>query len=605
MKKISIIGLLLMAVLLITGCQTKPKVMGLNSVGSLDNLKSIVKSAGNQWYYGPVFAEDTANVGQTRDNTKTSSTNVQVEGIDEGDVVKVDENRIYQIFGNRLVVTSISGQMTTLLNVFLEDEKDRYTYFSELYITEDYLVVLGYSYQYYALDLKGDVVNTDAMMGYFYYGNPATSVWVYDIDTLARVKTYMVPGYLNTSRLIGDDLYLISTSYINFYNEDIDPRPVYEIDGQRLIPTYDQIYYHGDMQAQVFNNITSIELSGNLDLNYDIFLGNFNWGTIYVSHQSIYFASYEYYYDETNGYQETGKLIAFDFANKGVVFGGFVTYKGYVINQFSIDEYDGYIRMVTTEGWGDTVKNRLYVFQKTVVDGNRMLTQVALLDEGIGKPRERVFSVRFYEDEATIVTFEQIDPFYIIDLSDPVNPTIEAELEIPGFSLYQHRWNPNTVLGIGYETFEGRTIGIKLSLYDVTNPETLAEVGTPLVLTNQENSWQFGEALYNHKAILFDIDRNYFGFSIYKTYFDEYKYYNLNEYMIFNVDLTSDNPITIDKVISHKDYYTYQSYDNWYYTPYSVERAVYVGDYLYVISGGAITRHDINNQFELVSVIQF
>lgn len=605
MKKISIIGLLFMAVLLITGCQSKPKVMGLNSVGSLDNLKSIVKSAGNQWYYGPVFAEDTANAGQTRDNTKTSSTNVQVEGIDEGDVVKVDANRIYQIFGNRLVVTSISGQMTTLLNVFLEDEKDRYTYFSELYITEDYLVVLGYSYQYYALDLKGDVVNTDAMMGYFYYGNPATSVWVYDIDTLARVKTYMVPGYLNTSRLIGDDLYLISTSYINFYNEDIDPRPVYEIDGQRLIPTYDQIYYHGDMQAQVFNNITSIELSGNLDLNYDIFLGNFNWGTIYVSHQSIYFASYEYYYDETNGYQETGKLIAFDFANKGVVFGGFVTYKGYVINQFSIDEYDGYIRMVTTEGWGDTVKNRLYVFQKSVVDGNRILTQVGLLDEGIGKPRERVFSVRFHEDEVTIVTFEQIDPFYIIDLSNPLKPTIEAALEIPGFSLYQHRWNPNTVLGIGYETFEGRTIGIKLSLYDVTNPETLAEVGTPLVLTNQENSWQFGEALYNHKAILFDIDRNYFGFSVYKTYFDEYKYYSLNEYMIFKVDLTSANPITIDKVISHKDYYTYQSYDNWYYTPYSVERAVYVGDYLYVISGGAITRHDINNQFELVSVIQF
>ena len=607
MKKMTLIGLMIFSILLITGCQSTPKKMGLNAVGSLEQLKAIVKSAGNQWYYGPVAGVDMENgaEGDLRSNSKTSKTNVQVDGIDEGDIVKVDQNRIYQIFGNRLVVTSIDGTMTTLLNETLEDEKDRYTYFSELYITEDYLVVLGYSYQYFAFDIKGDLITTDAIGLWGYYGNSATAVWVYDLDTLAKVKTFNVPGYLNTTRLIEDKLYIVSTSYINMYNEDIDPRPVYEIDGQKLVPDYNEIYYHGDLQAQVFNNISTIELSGNIDLTYDIFLGNFSWGTIYVSHQSIYFASYEYYYDEENGYQETGKLIAFDFVNDGVVFGGFITYKGYVINQFAIDEYDGYLRMVTTEGWGETVKNRLYVFEKTEVAGIKNLTQVSLLDEGIGKPRERVFSVRFFEDEVTVVTFEQIDPFYIIDLSNPKNPSIAAALEIPGFSLYQHRWNDNTVLGIGYETSENRTIGIKLSLYDVTNPQTLAEIGTPLVLTNQENSWQYGEALYNHKAILFDIENSYFGFSVYKSYFTEYKYYNLNEYMIFKVDLESETSITIDKVISHKDYYTAIENDYWYYTPYSIERAVYVGNYLYVISAGAITKHDIQNGFNQVAVIQF
>jgi uncharacterized secreted protein with C-terminal beta-propeller domain len=607
MKKMTLIGLMIFSILLITGCQSTPKKMGLNAVGSLEQLKAIVKSAGNQWYYGPVAGVDMENgaEGDLRSNSKTSKTNVQVDGIDEGDIVKVDQNRIYQIFGNRLVVTSIDRTMTTLLNETLEDEKDRYTYFSELYITEDYLVVLGYSYQYFAFDIKGDLITTDAIGLWGYYGNSATAVWVYDLDTLAKVKTFNVPGYLNTTRLIEDKLYIVSTSYINMYNEDIDPRPVYEIDGQKLVPDYNEIYYHGDLQAQVFNNISTIELSGNIDLTYDIFLGNFSWGTIYVSHQSIYFASYEYYYDEENGYQETGKLIAFDFVNDGVVFGGFITYKGYVINQFAIDEYDGYLRMVTTEGWGETVKNRLYVFEKTEVAGIKNLTQVSLLDEGIGKPRERVFSVRFFEDEVTVVTFEQIDPFYIIDLSNPKNPSIAAALEIPGFSLYQHRWNGNTVLGIGYETSENRTIGIKLSLYDVTNPQTLAEIGTPLVLTNQENSWQYGEALYNHKAILFDIENSYFGFSVYKSYFTEYKYYNLNEYMIFKVDLESETSITIDKVISHKDYYTAIENDYWYYTPYSIERAVYVGNYLYVISAGAITKHDIQNGFNQVAVIQF
>lgn len=607
MKKMFLVGLMFFAILFITGCQSTPKSMGLNAVGSLEQLKSIVKSAGNQWYYGPVAGVDMENgaEGDVRSEAKTSKTNVQVEGIDEGDIVKVDQNRIYQIFGNRLVVTSIDGAMTTLLNETLEDEKDRYTYFSELYITEDYLVVLGYSYQYFAFDIEGDLIATDAIGLWGYYGTSATAVWVYDIDTLTKVKTFNVPGYLNTTRLIDDQLYLISTCYINMYNEEIDPRPVYEIDGQKLVPEYDEIYYHGDLQAQVFNNITTIELSGNLDLTYDIFLGNFSWGTIYVSHQSIYFASYEYSYDEETGYQETGKLIAFDFVNEGVVFGGFVTYKGYVINQFAIDEYDGYVRMVTTEGWGDTVKNRLYVFEKTEVEGTRTLTQVSLLDEGIGKPRERVFSVRFFETEATVVTFEQVDPFYMIDLSNPLEPTIAAALEIPGFSLYQHRWNEDAVLGIGYETSENRTIGIKLSLYDVTNPETLAELGTPLVLMNSENSWQYGEALYNHKAILFDIENNYFGFSVYKSYFTEYKYYNLNEYMIFKVDLAAEQSITVDKVITHKDYYTAIENDYWYYTPYSIERAVYVGDFLYVISSGAITKHDIQNDFNQVDFIQF
>lgn len=604
MKKITTLGLLLFIILFITGCQNTPKDMGLTSVGSLDQLKALIHSNGNGsgWYNGPV-AEDAVAGGEVRDNTKTSKTNVQVEGVDEGDTVKVDQNRIYQIFGNRLVVTSITGEMTTLLSESLEDQEDRYTYFSELYITDNYLVVLGYSYQYFTLDIEGDI-RTDAVYGFWYFGNPATSVWVYDLQTLNKVKTYMVPGYLNTTRLIGDELYLISTSYI-YMGDDIDPRPVYEMDDQKIIPSYDEIYYHSDMQTQVFNNITTISLTGNLDLNYDIFLGNYSWGTIYVSHQSIYFASYEYHYDEETGYTETGKLISFDFVDEGVVFGGFATYKGYVINQFAIDEYEGTVRLVTTEGWGETTKNRLYVFEKTETEEGNTLTQIGYLDEGIGKPRERVFSVRFFEDEVTIVTFEQVDPFYIIDLSDPTQPEIAAQLEIPGFSTYQHRWNENTVLGIGYETLDGRTIGIKLALYDVTNPETLDELGTPLVMTNTENSWQYGEALYNHKAILFDMDNSYFGFTVYKSYWNEYKYYNLNEYMIFSVDLESDTPITVDKVISHKDYYTAMETDYWYYTPYSVERAVYVGDYLYVISSGAITKHAINNDFELVEVIQF
>ncbi|MCU0104460.1 beta-propeller domain-containing protein [Acholeplasma vituli] len=603
MKKITLLTLLFLVAFVMIGCQSVEKNMGLNAVGSLEDLKSLAKSGNNNVFYGPV-EDAVSGAPESGAQTKTSKTNVQVEGVDEGDTVKVDENRIYQIFGNRLVVTSISGEMTTLLDETLSDEKGRYTYYNEIYITDSYLVVIGFTYQYYSFDIEGREVAYD--MGFYpWYYNGATSVWVYELETLTVQNHYIVPGYQLSTRLIEDKLYLITYNYINLNNEDLDPRPVYEIDGEKVIPSYDEIYYHSDLTAQVFNNITTIDLKETPELTYDIFLGSYSWGTIYVSQQSIYFSNVEYTYDEKEGYQEEGKLIVFNFSDEGVVFGGMGSFEGYVINQFAIDEYDGYVRMVTTQGWGDTVKNRLYVFKKEIVEDKPVLTRVGFLDEGIGKPRERVFSVRFFEDEATIVTFEQIDPFYLIDLSNPTKPTIQAALEIPGFSLYQHRINPTTVLGIGYETVDARTVGIKLSLYNVSNPETLTEMGTPLVLMNSENGWQYGEALYNHKAILFDLERDYFGFSVFRIYFDEYRYYNLNEYMIFSIDLTSDTPVSIEKTITHQAFYQADPNDYYWYTPYSIERAVYVGDYLYVISSGAITKHDINNDFVQVADIQF
>ena len=79
----------------------------------------------------------------------------------------------------------------------------------------------------------------------------------------------------------------------------------------------------------------------------------------------------------------------------------------------------------------------------------------------------------------------------------------------------------------------------------------------------------------------------------------------MRAYMVGNINLTSDTPITIDKVITHQAYYEQDPNEYYWYTPYSIDRAVYVGDYLYVISAGAITKHDITNDFELVSVIQF
>ena len=228
-----------------------------------------------------------------------------------------------------------------------------------------------------------------------------------------------------------------------------------------------------------------------------------------------------------------------------------------------------------------------------------------MLDKGIGKPRERIFSARFNKDQLTVVTFEQTDPLYLIDLSDPYKPAILSELEVPGFSLYQHNWSETIVLGIGYETLDAITIGLKLSMYDISDENNISELGRPLVLYNEARGYTYGEALYNHKAILFDVNRDYFGFSISKLSFRNYQYTTVNEYVIFGANLEKQTPIEIKKVISHDQFYEDTNAMHFYYTPYSIQRAVYVGDYLYAISHGAITKHDILNEFNQVSVLKF
>jgi len=134
-------------------------------------------------------------------------------------------------------------------------------------------------------------------------------------------------------------------------------------------------------------------------------------------------------------------------------------------------QYDDTLRLVTTDGWGDDVINRLYIFQLDFNERDEpVLTLLSLLDEGIGKPRETVRSVRFNEEIVTVVTFELTDPLYIIDLSDPLNPNITSELEITGFATYQHPWKNDTLINIGYETdSNGRINGLKIALFDTSD----------------------------------------------------------------------------------------------------------------------------------------
>ncbi|MFW6111260.1 MAG: beta-propeller domain-containing protein [Thermoproteota archaeon] len=163
---------------------------------------------------------------------------------------------------------------------------------------------------------------------------------------------------------------------------------------------------------------------------------------------------------------------------------------GYVLNQFSMDEYDGYFRIATTKWSEKASKNNIFIL-------NMSLDVVGIL-EGLA-PGERIYSVRFMGERCYLVTFRQIDPFYVIDVSQPTAPEVLGYLKIPGFSGYLHLYDNNHIIGVGMEENQA-----KLSLFDVTDvtkPQEMDKYTLP-------DGWAHTPVLNDHKAFLFEKSKN-------------------------------------------------------------------------------------------------
>lgn len=239
---------------------------------------------------------------------------------------------------------------------------------------------------------------------------------------------------------------------------------------------------------------------------------------------------------------------------------------GRVLNQFSMDEHNSYFRVATTTGnmWGGTSLNHLYILNKNL----EIVGSVEDLAKG-----ERIYSARFIGDRAYIVTFKKVDPLYVIDTSNPNNPKVLGYLKIPGYSDYLHPYDENHVIGIGKEAIEAedslkesRNIdfawyqGIKISLFDVTNVEKPVEKDKYLIGDRGTNS----PALHDHKAILFDKEKEIFVIPIQLHQIDKSKYDSDDEIpdtaygdfvwqgaYVFNINL---NGISYVGRVSHDEY---------------------------------------------------
>lgn len=521
-------------------------------------------------------AANSANSGTSSNKSNYSETTTQVEGVDEADVVKTDGEYIYVLSKRNYKLRIIkAGKEPKQVATIPLDELPSYD--KNVYLSGDRLVIYGTRYtNEKKTETSDDVASYSksiADRNITYNSIRETVSLIYDIsnpENPKKVIECVQDGVCADSRLIGDKLYMISNYSVVNPNIDIEnpetfvPK-VYCGDEGGAVKA-DCIYINPDANSLCYTVICGYDVNdGKLKGTQSILGGTY---TVYCSTENIITVGYSGEETQVSRYAINDGLV--EFKAEGEI-------KGTLLNQFSIDEYNGYFRFVTTEqkwktkedgekvSYTSETSNSLYV-----LDGD--LKEVGSITDLA--PDERVYSVRFMGDTAYFVTFRQVDPLFSADLSDPKNPKIIGKLKIPGFSDYLYPYGNGKLLGIGQDADEntGRTGNVKLSMFDISDPSNVTE-GSKKIL-----DISYSEALYNHKAILVDTEKNIIAFDgytntgkVYNVY--EFKNGEFNFLKQINVDMKGDET-----------------------------RGLYIGDEFYIVTEQTIWVYDMNT-FEEIFVL--
>jgi uncharacterized secreted protein with C-terminal beta-propeller domain len=563
------------------------------SVGSKSKLVALLKNAnqnrGNWWSLNDMA--EAALDGAPQEKRDYIDTNEQVEGVKEADIVKTDGYTIYYAsrYQNRIRVMDVGNDHLVTLRQDI-DLGDLYT--DSLYLTDDYLIVIGYiySYFYYLPMIDGD----DLIFPSRGYSAFSGAVMVFDRETLALVYQLETNSNFYEHRLIGDSLFLISSQ--NIYAEDPTPSFKETNDGRVLTSkmSYNDIYYFNDVPATGLTVYTGIKL-GDFEVNSKAFIGQVSY--IYADVDSLYTFNYYYEYDMLNSSSnEYGQIMQFDLnvETASIDYVGSQNILGSIRSQYWMDEYDGYFRIVTTT-WQGAV-NRLYIL-KADAEAD-VLNVISVTQNGIGKPNETVQSVRFNKNKVNIVTYEQRDPLYTLDLSNPYAPVILPNpIEEPGFNTYMHIWGEDHfVVGLGYD----ENWGVKLSVYN-TNIGFEPLMTYHLTEKDAENwNWSYAEALWNPKSMMIDVDKQIFGFTA-NTYKyvqvgpENWNYEFVSVFLIFNIDFSKPN----DEIITL--YQSIQMESTNYYT--QIDRGIFIENHIYILSYDYVSVYQLGNNLPIQKIL--
>jgi len=520
-------------------------------------------------------------------NLDYSGTNIQVEGVDEADIVKTDGGYIYIAKGKTVLIVKAypaeEAQLLTKIDVGLTVQ--------DLYVAGNKLVVFSYVEPY--------TVFYDVVMPEYENEKPKTRVEVYDIrdrssPELERALT--IDGLYFNSRLIGDHVYFIVTNPA-YIDEDTAVLPTIREGKTWCVVEAEDVWYPNITRGRLsYHTITALNVQDpDAEVTAETFL--LDAGTsLYVSLENFYIVSYNW--------SEGSVITKIGIGDGGITFRANGTVPGYVLNQFSMDEHDGYFRIATTSNnWRRSGGNNVYVLDEA-------LNTVGSL-EGLA-PGEEIYSARFMGDRCYLVTFKKVDPLFAIDLSDPENPAVLGKLKIPGYSDYLHPYDEDTLIGVGKETEEAKEgdfawyQGIKISLFDVSDVENPRELAKVEIGDRGSDS----PALYDHHAFLFSRARNLLVIPILEAQIDEDDFAGvvpLNFYGDFVYqgayvfDISRDG-IELRGRVTHIDDDSLLRSGYWFDSAYAVERSLYIEDNLYTISQGRMKINDLGTLEEVTTV---
>ena len=518
------------------------------------------------------------NSADTRSETMDySKTNTQVDGVDEADIVKTDGKYIYYVTRGKVYV--IDAQDLKTQSIIETDEKNYRFTPTEIYINKDKLIAIGNSYE----TLKTEAEETEKDVYYNYIrsnGRTMAKAVVYDISNKNQpkeIREVAIDGYYNNSRMIGDSIYFISNKGMYYYDT---------IKDDEILPTF--------KDTAVSNKTNKIEctdiayLEDSTDTNYLIVAGFdinkkepattetlFGAGTeIYASTDNLYITQSNYRYFLRNDITKT-KIYKFNLKDSKISLKATTEIKGTINDQFSMDEYDGNLRIATTSNQydEDKSKNQLFIL-------NEDLEEIGKIDN-MAKG-ERIYSVRFVGKVGYIVTFKQIDPLFVIDLSDPKAPEIKGELKIPGYSSYLHPYDETHIIGIGYNTKSNGYGGVtndnlKMSMFDVsdlTNPTEMFNIDIG-------DGKTYSEITSNHKALFYNKEKDLIGFPITSW---AYNYKNdKTGLVLYKIDLKKKEFTEYGTIEQKKDWKT------------NIKRAIYIGDTIYTLADYQVTSYGLED----------
>ena len=619
-------------------------VSGLKTFSSMDELENYLKvtsiSSLPERYWSsqngalPNLAAPAATdtSGGTSDY---STTNIQVAGVDEADTVKTDGQYIYSLsstqnsiyyygYGsqasNSVYIISADPQNAKIISrIVLDNDSSP----SGLFLSQDSskLVVMSSKYLSYSISSSGISIMP-------YYSDVSTSINIFDISNKANpvlTRNFTVSGSYFNSRMIGNYVYAVTSQNAYVYNNAVTVPAVYS-NGNTYAASPASIYY-ADMNQTSYYSFTSfygIDVSNDQQQPTNMTVLMSGASTMYVSSDNIYVA----YPNWINGSDVTSIYrVKFDGLKLTLEAQGGVP--GYTINQYALDEYNGNLRIATnlqgtpvripftgqSASQGSQVNN-VYVL-------NQNLSVVGKI-EGLAQG-ENLHSVRFIGDRGYLVTFIKTDPLFVIDLSQPTNPTVLGELKVPGYSDYLHPYDETHLIGVGKEAVDSNQEdfawyqGLKLSLFDVSNVNNPVQISNFIIGDRGTDS----PALTDPKAFLFDQTKNLLVIPVSLALVDNTTLQQIQQYGqsaasaygttvwqgAYVFSLTLNNGFTLKGTITHIDpsllnrqgqlidsINFYNTQNQW------ITRSLYIGNILYTISNSEVKLNSLTDLSEIAQI---